>query len=174
MVSDGKISTARARGFARSRKDEVRHDVSGIWWGSVTFGAVRLPTAAVVVVALLGAVQLALFIWALIDLIRRPRPSLLPRWAWLVLVVIFELLGPILYLALGRGEPPVADETPFGGRPSGAAELDESSAQRTVDMLYGPTPPAPPRGDAGDAAPQGDAGRAAADDRVGHNEMSGA
>ena len=157
--------------------------MSDIWSGSVALGAVRLPTAAVVVVALLGAAQLALFIWALIDLIRRPRPSLLPRWAWLVLIIIFELLGPILYLALGRGEPPAAEETPFAGKPSGAAELDESRAQRAVDMLYGPTPPAPPRRDAPQAAPQRDAGPAAsddagrpaaADDRAGDDEAGGA
>jgi hypothetical protein len=110
--------------------------VSGIWLDGTVCAAVHLPTAAIVVVVVLGAVQFALFIWALIDLIRRPRPALLPRWAWLVIIILVEFLGSIVYLAVGRGEPPVTDAPPGGGIGS-AGELDESRAQRAVDMLYG-------------------------------------
>ena len=110
--------------------------MSGIWSDGIVSVSVSLPPAAIVVVAVLGAVELVLFIWALVDLIRRPHTSLLPRWAWLVLMIVFELLGPIFYLALGRGEPThVADSPPSGGM--GSAELDESRSQRAVDMLYG-------------------------------------
>jgi Phospholipase_D-nuclease N-terminal len=98
----------------------------------------------------LGAVELALFIWALVDLARRPRTSLLPRWAWLVIIILFELLGSILYLALGRGESTVATSPPAGG--IGSAELDESRSQRAVDMLYGPGDATRPP----DRAPSGD------------------
>jgi hypothetical protein len=105
-------------------------------WPEIVSGTIKLPTPAIVVVAVLGAVQLVLFIWARVDLIRRPRTSLLPRWAWLVLMIVFELLGPILYLALGRGEPTHAAESPPAGG-IGGAELDESRSQRAVDMLYG-------------------------------------
>jgi hypothetical protein len=100
-----------------------------------------------VVVAVLGAVELVLFIWALVDLIRRPRTSLLPRWAWLVLMIVFELLGPIFYLALGRGEPSNAADLPVPGGESGR-ELDESRTQRAVEVLYGP-------GDATQSRPTG-------------------
>jgi len=112
-----------------------------------------------VVVAVLGTVQLVLFIWALIDLVRRSQPTLLPRWAWLVIIIFFELLGPILYLALGRGEPPVTDTAPPGGGVIGSAdELDEDRTQRAVDMLYGPSPEArPPGGAHPPEAPEGPA-----------------
>jgi hypothetical protein len=119
--------------------------VNGTWSDGIVWAAVKLPTAAIVLVAVLGAVELVLFIWALIDLARRPRTSLLPRWAWLVIIILFELLGSILYLALGRGESAVATSPPAGG--IGSAELDESRSQRVVDMLYGSsgaTLPQPP------------------------------
>jgi Phospholipase_D-nuclease N-terminal len=134
--------------------------MNGIWLG-VAVGAVRLPAAAIAVLAVLGAAQIALFIWALVDLVRRPRPALLPRWGWLVVIILFELLGPIFYLALGRGEPPVTDTAPLGGGGiGGSAELDESRTQRAVDMLYGPSPQAQPPGDAGSAdAHQGSTGQ---------------
>jgi hypothetical protein len=128
--------------------------MSGMWSDGIVSGAVKLPTPAIVVVAVLGAAELVLFIWALVDLIRRPRTSLLPRWAWLVLMIAFELLGPIFYLALGRGEPPrVADSPPAGGG-IGSAELDESRSQRAVDMLYGPADGTQPR--PSEQAPSGD------------------
>ena len=110
--------------------------MNGIWCEGTVAVSVSLPPAAIVLVAVLGAVQLVLFIWALIDLIRRPHTSLLPRWAWLVLMIVFELLGPILYLALGRGEPAHQAESPPAGG-IGGAELDEPRSQRAVDMLYG-------------------------------------
>jgi hypothetical protein len=113
-----------------------------MWSSEIVSGAVKLPTPAIVVVALLGAAELVLFIWALVDLIRRKHTTLLPRWAWLVLMIVFELFGPILYLALGRGQPPVADSAPTGGA-IGGAELDESRSQRAVDLLYGPSVSAP-------------------------------
>jgi hypothetical protein len=126
--------------------------VNGIWSGGVLSAAVHLPTGAVVLLAVLGAVELALFIWALVDLVRRPRTSLLPRWAWLIVIILFELLGSILYLALGRGESQVATSPPAGG--IGSAELDESRSQRAVDMLYGPGDSTQPR--PSDRAPSGD------------------
>ena len=114
--------------------------MGGIWCDGIVAVSVSLPPAAVVAVAILGAVELVLFIWALIDLIRRPRTSLLPRWAWLVLMIVFGLLGPILYLALGRGEPSNAADLPAPGG-SGGDELDESRTQRAVEVLYGPGDP---------------------------------
>jgi hypothetical protein len=118
--------------------------VSGILYGGIVCAAIVLPTAAIVLVVVLGAAEVALFVWALVDLIRRKHTTLLPRWAWLVLMIIFELFGPILYLALGRGQPPAADTTPTGGA-IGGAELDESRSQRAVDLLYGPGGSTPPQ-----------------------------
>ena len=41
---------------------------------------------------------------ALLDLRKRKVVKHLPRTAWIVIIIIGEMLGPILYFALGRGE----------------------------------------------------------------------
>jgi hypothetical protein len=45
--------------------------------------------------------QLALMIFALLDLIRREKTRG-PKWLWAIIIVLGELLGPILYLLIGR------------------------------------------------------------------------
>jgi len=45
--------------------------------------------------------QLALMIFALIDLSRRSRTKG-PKWLWALIIIFGELLGPILYLLFGR------------------------------------------------------------------------
>ena len=46
--------------------------------------------------------QLTLMIVALVDLIRREKTSLLPKWAWAIIILLGELIGPIIYLIFGR------------------------------------------------------------------------
>jgi len=45
--------------------------------------------------------QLALMIFALVDLIRRERTKG-PKWLWAVIIVVVNLIGPILYFIVGR------------------------------------------------------------------------
>jgi hypothetical protein len=47
--------------------------------------------------------QLALMVFALIDLIRREKTRG-PKWLWAIIIVLGELIGPILYLLFGREE----------------------------------------------------------------------
>jgi len=47
--------------------------------------------------------QLGLMIFALLDLARRERTRG-PKWVWAIVIVLGELLGPIVYLLLGREE----------------------------------------------------------------------
>jgi hypothetical protein len=47
--------------------------------------------------------QLALMVFALIDLIRREKTRG-PKWLWAIIIVLGELLGPIIYLLVGREE----------------------------------------------------------------------
>ncbi len=47
--------------------------------------------------------QLALMVFALVDLIRREKTRG-PKWMWAIIIVVGELLGPILYLLFGREE----------------------------------------------------------------------
>ena len=47
--------------------------------------------------------QLGLMIFALLDLARRERTRG-PKWLWAIIIILGELLGPILYLLIGREE----------------------------------------------------------------------
>ncbi len=47
--------------------------------------------------------QFALMVVALVDLLRRERVRG-PKWAWGLVILLVNLIGPILYLLLGREE----------------------------------------------------------------------
>ena len=47
--------------------------------------------------------QVGLMVFALVDLVRRERTRG-PKWLWAIIIVLGELLGPILYLLIGREE----------------------------------------------------------------------
>jgi len=47
--------------------------------------------------------QLVLMIVALVDLIRREKTRG-PKWLWVIVIVIGELIGPIVYFIFGREE----------------------------------------------------------------------
>jgi hypothetical protein len=47
--------------------------------------------------------QIGLMVVALIDLVRRERTRG-PRWVWAVVIVFFNIVGPVLYLLVGRGD----------------------------------------------------------------------
>jgi Phospholipase_D-nuclease N-terminal len=47
-------------------------------------------------------IELALMVAAIVDLIRHPKTRILPRWVWVLLVLFFQIFGPILYFIIGR------------------------------------------------------------------------
>jgi hypothetical protein len=47
-------------------------------------------------------IQLILVIVCLVDLVRREKTRYLPKWAWAIIIILGELLGPIIYLVIGR------------------------------------------------------------------------
>ena len=116
-----------------------------------------VPTAAevtaspgvLVVLIVLGVIELALIVVCLVDLLRRPAVLGGRKWVWVVVILLFNLLGPILYLAVGRVPPPVADQA------STADDGTRDRASAAADLLYGPaadrrdedgaqSPPPPP------------------------------
>jgi DMSO reductase anchor subunit len=48
-------------------------------------------------------IQLALMIFALIDLGKREKTRG-PKWMWALIIIFGELLGPIIYFVIGRPE----------------------------------------------------------------------
>lgn len=98
--------------------------------------AEMLEVSTSVVWGLVGlvALQLAVQVWALVDLTRRPNVRFDRKWIW-ALIIIFggnSFIGPIVYAAVGRTAP---------GEPSDAgvttAQTDEDRTRRAVDSLYG-------------------------------------
>lgn len=55
----------------------------------------------------LGLLAVALYIYFIIDVARTPKTQTrtLPKWLWLVLVIVLPLLGGLLWLALGKTWP---------------------------------------------------------------------
>jgi len=55
-------------------------------------------------IAPLAILQLGLMAFALVDWARRSRTRYLDRRVWLVIIVIFSIIGPVAYFFLGREE----------------------------------------------------------------------
>jgi len=51
----------------------------------------------------LVAIQLALLIFALLDLRKRTRTRG-PKWMWVLVILFVNIIGPIIYFAIGREE----------------------------------------------------------------------
>lgn len=90
----------------------------------------------------------ALMLWALIDVIRRPADKVryLPKWAWVLIVLFGETLGQIVYLVIGRDTTRAAAPT---------AGSDVAHARDIADALYGGTPTGKTPGAGPDSAEQG-------------------
>lgn len=48
--------------------------------------------------------QLAVQIWAIVDLVKKGKTKTLSFSAWLIIIILGELIGSILYFILGRTE----------------------------------------------------------------------
>ena len=53
---------------------------------------------------LLGLVELAIWLYGLFDCARTDQESVrnLPKWAWLLIIIVFQFLGPIAWFVIGR------------------------------------------------------------------------
>ncbi len=52
----------------------------------------------------LVVLQLGLMIFCLLDLFRRETVRYLPKWGWALVIILGELIGPVIYLLIGRGD----------------------------------------------------------------------
>ena len=68
-----------------------------------------LPAGALVALIVLGVVELGLVVYCIIDIVRRPAVLGGHKWLWIVLVLVFNLVGSIVYLAVGREQPAAAE-----------------------------------------------------------------
>lgn len=95
----------------------------------------ELPVWMLLVIAVLAVVQVSLAIFALIRLFKTPDDRLVfgKKWPWLVIILFVNLIGAVLFLAVGR--KPSAAVDPLAARASDAPRTDR--AERAADVLYG-------------------------------------
>ncbi len=55
-------------------------------------------------------IEFGLLVWALLDVIRRKNVKG-PKIVWIIVVVVFEIIGPIAYFLFGRGEESAEDDS---------------------------------------------------------------
>jgi hypothetical protein len=89
----------------------------------------RLPIAVRVALGAVFALQLGLQIYGLVDLSRRDWVAGGRKWPWLLVIVFGQLLGALVYLAVGRSTPPSAE-------PDGRAGPGGPPAREAIDSLY--------------------------------------
>jgi hypothetical protein len=89
------------------------------------------------VIIVLGALELALDVVALVILVRTPRQRVtLPKWAWALIIILINLIGAILFLAIGRRPAEAVDPRVVEAQ-QGEASLSRPSASSVADSLYG-------------------------------------
>ena len=91
-----------------------------------------MPTSLLIGLAVLALVEIGLDLFALIDLYRRPAAQVVTgnKWIWVAIILLANLLGPILYLAIGRKPAPAIEG-------AGVAQRPREQVDNIVDSLYG-------------------------------------
>ena len=79
---------------------------------------------------MLGVAEVALVVFCLVDLIRRPAVLGDRKWLWALLIVLFAIPGSIIYLAVGRVPAPEVER-----QPEDASE-DRPAADAAATALY--------------------------------------
>ncbi|MDB5820742.1 MAG: hypothetical protein JWQ11_4382 [Rhizobacter sp.] len=94
-----------------------------------------LPAWLLIGLGVVLLLEVVLAVLALADLARRPVATvgLGNKWIWVAIIVLVNLLGPILYLAVGR-RPAVATDEP---------RAPKRSSTDIADELYGSSDDAP-------------------------------
>jgi hypothetical protein len=91
----------------------------------------QLPIWAIAVVGALIVLQLSLQVTALVQAVRTPAERITlggRKWLWILIIVLGEMLGPILWFLLGRSKVVAVDV---------AAAQDKERTQQVADALYG-------------------------------------
>jgi len=88
------------------------------------------PVGLLVALGIVLVLEIALDVVALVDLVRRPvaRVALGNKWIWVAVIVLVNLIGAILYFAIGRKTAPAGEEP---------AVKPARSAAEIADALYG-------------------------------------
>lgn len=92
----------------------------------------EIPVGLLVPLAVFVAAQVVVEIYALVKLFRTPDERLIfgKKWPWVLIILLVNLVGAIVFLAAGRKPEDAVD--PLAGAPQ------TDRATRAADVLYGP------------------------------------
>jgi len=90
-----------------------------------------LPTWMIATLVVVAVAQIALEVYAIVDIIKRPKDRITGdnKVLWILLVVFVNLIGAIIYLVVGRKPEAVADSKPVDTAPE--------VSRNAVETLYG-------------------------------------
>ena len=111
-----------------------------------------LSPALVAGLVVLAAVELSLLAWALVDLYRRPKDQINGggKIPWLILCLLLQIVGPVVYLVAGRERQAPAAAGRSGAEVPAPRPVGQTDAAAVVDRLFvapGPPPAAAHRPD---------------------------
>lgn len=101
------------------------------WHEQSITSVTTLPVGVLIALGVVAIVELILDVVALIDLYRRPldRVTLGMKWVWVLIILLVNLLGAIVYLIVGRKPAPATEQV--------ASESSAASRATIADALYG-------------------------------------
>ena len=114
-----------------------------------TAADVVLPSGALVALIVLSLIEVALAVFCIVDIVRRPAVLGDRKWVWIVIILLFNLIGSIIYLAIGRAQPAPpeirAEPGAAGGRVAAAADILYGRApEAEASEVDAPSPPSQP------------------------------
>ena len=101
--------------------------------------ATQMSPAVVALVVVLAVVELGLLAWALIDLYRRPSAQISggSKIPWLILCLLLQVIGPVVYLVVGRERPaPAPDALSPGASVPPPLATAHAQTSAVVDALF--------------------------------------
>ena len=104
--------------------------------GFVAASSLLHDPALLVVIGLFTLLDWVLKIVALVNLLPRPNERIRFRnkWVWVAVILVLNVIGPVLYLALGRLPETLSDDQFIVDLPA------RERARAAVEVLYGPRP----------------------------------
>jgi ABC-2 type transport system ATP-binding protein len=114
-----------------------------------------MSPALVAGLVVLAAVELGLLTWALLDLYRRPKDQINggSKIPWLVLCLLLQIIGPVVYLTAGREKQAPAAAGRSGAEVPAPRPVEKADAAAVVGHLF--AAPATPQTVAGAQGPDG-------------------
>lgn len=105
-----------------------------------------LSTPMLAMLVVLALVQIGLEIYAIIDIVRRPVDRITGgnKLLWIIVVLFINMIGAIVYLAVGRKPAPAQDVVSAAPATERASDAADMLYGRREDALSAPVPPTEP------------------------------